>query len=164
MSNLGGGDSLAEEAAQGEDLSLMPPQIKEIMIRLQSENKHLKEQSERDLNRSTNDKAELNEQIELLNKEKLALQEKVAELEVKVTSGVESHEHDSEAVQELQEKLKVAKEHEISQKSEVDTLTQNLNDANSKSEEFEALLKQKEEDIKVNKLYRYEKFALLFFL
>jgi len=144
-----GGDSLAAEAADGEDLSLMPPQVKEIMIRLQSENKHLKDQSERELNRTTVDKAEFHEQIETLTAEKQQYHDKVAELEALVLSGNSTGEQNTEEIQELQEKLQKSKEEDSGRKEEIANLNNILNESKEKGDEFQALLKQKEEDIKV---------------
>ena len=146
---MAGGDSLAAEAAHGEDLSLMPPQIKEIMIRLQSENKLLKEQQERDLNRSTLDKADLHEQIESLTNEKQSLSDKINALEAKILSGTSEGEMHEGEIHELQDRLQKQKIDEQSKKEEIEQLNANLNDAKQKGEEFEALLRQKEEDIKV---------------
>ena len=59
----------------------MPPQIREQMIRLGAENKRLKEQNERELMHSNENKDEMNATIQKLIDEKQILQERIAQLE-----------------------------------------------------------------------------------
>jgi chromosome segregation ATPase len=141
----------------------MPPQLKEIMIRLQSENKHLKEQLERELARATEDKGDLNDQIEVLTNEKQLLSDKVSELEQKVLSGTSDGAINTEEIQELQDRLQKAKEDVTNRKNQINELESSLNETKSKTEEFDALLKQKDEDIKVcsNLLARFNLIVLV---
>ncbi|CAG5113383.1 Oidioi.mRNA.OKI2018_I69.chr2.g7494.t1.cds [Oikopleura dioica] len=140
------GESLAAETAAGDDMSLMPPQVREKMIRLQSENKRLSEQVDREISRGRSDNVELNDTIENLRSEKQSLTDKIKELETKLAEG--GVKEDSESVQELEEKVKSVTAENAKKKEEFNSVSAELNAAKEKNSEVEALLKQKDEDIK----------------
>ena len=144
------GESLAAETAAGDDMSLMPPQVREKMIRLQSENKRLSEQVEREISRGRSDTVELNDTIESLRSEKQTLTDKIKDLEAKLADGGVKEEN-GEAIQELEEKIKSVEAENASKKEQFNSISSELNVAKEKNSEVEALLKQKDEDIKVRK-------------
>ena len=59
----------------------------------------------------------------------------------------------SEQVEELEKRLQKSREDEKTLRNEMGTIQQELADEKQKSEESVALVKQKEEDIKVTKLH-----------
>jgi len=141
------GESLAAETAAGDDMSLMPPQVREKMIRLQSENKRLSEQVEREISRGRSDTVELNDTIESLRSEKQTLTDKIKDLEAKLAEGGVKEEN-GEAIQELEEKIKSVEAENTTKKEQFNSISSELNAAKEKNSEVEALLKQKDEDIK----------------
>ena len=154
------GESLAAETAAGDDMSLMPPQVREKMIRLQSENKRLSEQVDREISRGRSDTVELNDTIETLRSEKQSLTDKIKDLEAKLAEGGVKEEN-GEAIQELEEKIKSVEAENASKKERFNSISSELNAAKEKNSEVEALLKQKDEDIKVKPTREFFKHELL---
>jgi len=74
------GESLAAETAEG-NFDMLPPEIREQMIRQGAEVKRLKEQLDRELEHHQETKTELNETIQNLMNEKNELNEKISKLE-----------------------------------------------------------------------------------
>jgi len=137
------GESLAAETAEG-NFDMLPPEIREQMIRQGAEVKRLKEQLDRELEHHQETKTELNETIQNLMNEKNELNEKISKLEQSASGDA----LDSEQYEELQGLLTKSREDEKNIKNELNTLQQTLADEKQKSEESLALVKQKEEDIK----------------
>ena len=75
------GESLAAEGSSDGNFELMPPQIREQMIRLGAENKRLKEQYDREMAHVNESKDEMNETIQKLMEEKNQLNERITQLE-----------------------------------------------------------------------------------
>ena len=74
------GESLAAETAEG-NFDMLPPEVREQMIRQTAEVKRLKEQLDRELEHHQETKTELNETIQNLMNEKNELNEKISKLE-----------------------------------------------------------------------------------
>ena len=74
------GESLAAETAEG-NFDMLPPEVREQMIRQGAEVKRLKEQLDRELEHHQETKTELNETIQNLINEKNELNEKISKLE-----------------------------------------------------------------------------------
>jgi len=142
------GESLAAEGSEDGNYDLMPPQIREQMIRLGAENKRLKEQNERELMHSNENKDEMNATIQKLIDEKQILQERIAQLEKQATDNSSGGEVSSEQIEELEKRLTKSREDERQLRGELSGIQTELADEKQTSEESVALVKQKEEDIK----------------